>query len=59
MKKLSLLIVSIFVLSQLLFTVEGASARSGSYYRSAKTGKFTTKSYSLKNPSTTMKQSRR
>lgn len=59
MRKLSFILATVFILSQLLFTVDMASAKSSSYYRSAQTGRFTTKNYSTKNPSTTMKQSRR
>ena len=52
MKKLSLLILSMFILSTFVFLSETVSAKS-SGYRSSITGKYTTKGYANSNKSTT------
>ena len=58
MFKLLSLIIGLLIISS-TSVVAAQSSSTSSYYRSAKSGQFTTKAYSYKNPSTTMRQSRR
>lgn len=55
MKKFTIIsVLALFVFSILGFGVNNAEAKT-SYYKSAKTGRFTTKSYSSSHKSTTYK----